>query len=152
MPKNIINISKKTGCRIPLKITWFRKVEETVLKNLFLKNNLEIDIYLTDDNDIKKLNKAHRKLDKPTDVLSFYMEEDKPGNFVSPPDGIVHLGEIVISFETALRDCRKQNISIEDEMCFLLIHGTLHLLGYDHEDLADGAKMRKKEDELFGKL
>jgi probable rRNA maturation factor len=152
MPKNIINISKKTGCRIPLKITWFRKVEETVLKNLSLQYNLEIDIYLTDDNDIKRLNKVHRNLDKPTDVLSFYMKEEGPGNFVSPPDGIVHLGEIVISFETALRDCRIQNISIEEEICFLLIHGTLHLLGYDHEVPADGLKMRKKEDELFRKL
>jgi probable rRNA maturation factor len=152
MPENMINISKKSGYKIPLRITWFRKVEESIIKNVTLKNPVELDIFITDDANIQKLNKTHRNLDKPTDVLSFYMEEGKPGEFVVPPDGFIHLGEIIISFETARRDSGKQDISIEDELTFLLIHGTLHLLGYDHEDPADGRVMRKKEDEIFRRL
>jgi probable rRNA maturation factor len=149
MSKNTLNISKKTGYKIPVKISWLRKIEETILHKLNLDYAVELDIFITDDADIKKLNKDHRKLDKPTDVLSFYMEEPEPVDFINPPDGIVHLGEIVISFKTAARDAGRQKISIEEELGSLLIHGTLHLLGYDHEKAAEGRIMRKKEDEIF---
>lgn len=89
---------------------------------------LEISLVLCDNAEIQELNAEYREKDKPTDVLSFpafeYDEEIYPS---------ASLGDIVISTETALAQAEEYNHSLEREICFLLAHGMLHLLGYDHE-------------------
>jgi len=102
--------------------------------------NKDIELILTTDEEIKTLNKLYRNVDKPTDVLSFPLE-NIPG---------MPLGSIIISIDTAKKGAEKYNHSIEDEIKLLFIHGLLHLLGYDHE--TDNGEMRKKEKEIIEKF
>ncbi len=100
----------------------------------------DIELILTTDKEIKKLNKLYRNIDKPTDVLSFPLD-----NLPRMP-----LGSIVISVETAKRGAKEFGHSIDDEIKLLFIHGLLHLLGYDHE--IDNGEMREKEKEIIKKF
>jgi len=102
-------------------------------------------VILVDDKEIKSINRQYLGKDRPTNVISFPMREDGFGN-VAP-----HLlGDIVVSVDTAERQSEESDIPLEDMILFLMIHGTLHLLGYDHETSEEGRKqMVDKEDELF---
>jgi probable rRNA maturation factor len=105
----------------------------------------ELSLSLVDDREITELNQQYLLRDRPTDVLAFPMQE---GSFsdINP----LLLGDVVISVETAHRQAAEKKHSLADEVCVLLIHGILHLLGYDHEPLGSQAKtMRKKEKDLF---
>ena len=85
----------------------------------------EINLILVDDEEISTLNKQYRDIDAPTDVLSFSMNE-------KGPDGKFYLGDIVISIPKALKQSIDKNHSLEKELKLLVIHGLLHLLGYEH--------------------
>lgn len=106
------------------------------------KSITEISLVFTDDKTIQELNKNYRGKDKPTDVLSFSQLEN-PEFGIEP----ITLGDLVISVETAKRQAKKYEHSLQREIERLLIHGTLHLLGYDHEkvDKNIAQKMRRKE-------
>jgi len=106
----------------------------------------ELSISFVDDKTIKKLNKNYLQRDNFTNVLSFSLQEGKFGN-INPNI----LGDIVISAETAQRDAAVGNLSLSEEIYFLIIHGLLHLLGFNHENTtkAQTNKMRIKEKELF---
>ncbi len=106
----------------------------------------EISINFVDDAKIKQLNKQYLGRDKATNVLSFSLREDEYGD-INPQI----LGDIVISVETAQKDAAYGNLTVDQEIDFLIIHGLLHLLGYDHENTTkkETNKMRKKEKELF---
>jgi probable rRNA maturation factor len=110
----------------------------------------ELSLMLCDDETIRSLNAQWRGKDSPTDVLSFPQEEAlSPGQFAQPPP---LLGDVVISFETAARQAAELGHSLEHELRALLVHGLLHLLGYDHEPPHDPAPMRAREIELLGAL
>jgi len=95
---------------------------------------------LTDDKFIRSLNNKYRGIDKPTDVLSFSLQE---GAVKSPEvENDKLLGDIIISVETAQRQANNLNHSMERELTVLLIHGLLHLTGYDHEEDTDYKIMR----------
>jgi len=101
----------------------------------------------TDDKFITSLNNKYRGIDKPTDVLSFSLQE---GAIKSPEvESDKLLGDIIISVETAQRQADALNHSIEKELTVLLIHGLLHLTGYDHEKDKDYKIMREKESEML---
>jgi len=100
----------------------------------------DVELILTNDEEIKELNKLHRNKDKATDVLSFPLE-NIPG---------MPIGSIVISVDTAKKGATEFGHSIEDEIKLLFIHGLLHLLGYDHE--VDNGEMREKEKEIIEKF
>jgi len=104
-----------------------------------LLTNKDIEVVLTTNDEIQKINKEHRNIDKPTDVLSFPLE-----NLPNTP-----LGSIIISVDIAKEYAILYKHSIEDEIKLLFLHGLLHLLGYDHEI---DEKMRKKEEEIIKKL
>jgi len=97
----------------------------------------EIELIITDKDEIKNINKEHRGIDAPTDVLSFPYE-DMP---MSP------LGSIVISYEHVKEVSKELKHSQDDELALLFIHGLLHLLGFDHE--VDSGEMREKEAKLI---
>jgi len=102
-------------------------------------------VLLTDDAEIHQLNRDYRGVDRPTDVLSFAMD-DAP----AMPGVPRLLGDVVISCETAARQAKKLGHSIQHEMNRLLIHGVLHLLGHEHEGDAKAArKMRRLERRLL---
>lgn len=109
-------------------------------------NDYEISILFIGDQEIRDLNQRFRGIDRSTDVLSF------PQLFEGQPETLetLILGDVAISLETALAQTKKHGLSLEEELSLLLIHGILHLLGYDHE-ISDHEeeRMRKKTRELF---
>ncbi len=107
----------------------------------------ELGILLTDDEQIRDLNRKYADEDKATDVLSFSLREGE--EFVSPDD-VTRLGEVIISYPTAERQAKEAGQAVADEVSHLLVHGILHLLGYDHLASDDERKMRIREDELLG--
>lgn len=107
----------------------------------------ELSLVLTSDTRIRELNRDYLGKDKPTNVISFAMAEGEFGNIES-----VMLGDVIVSVDTAYRDAALSGIEPLDEIHYLLIHGILHLIGYDHETRKEGQKMRKKEAELFSAL
>lgn len=128
-----------------------RKIRSTVLKLLKIMDcaNKELSISFVDDNTIKQLNNHYLQRDHSTNVLSFSLQEGEYGN-VNPHI----LGDIVVSTETAQRDAAKGDLSLSEEIDFLIIHGLLHLLGFNHKNTtkAQTTKMQMKERELFGIL
>lgn len=111
-------------------------------------NNHELSVVITDDGEIRQLNNTYRGIDKPTNVLSFPMQEGDFGN-VTP--GL--LGDVVISAETAQSEADQARITLSERMSQLLIHGILHLLGFDHEtDETNARQMEDKSLELLRKL
>ncbi len=108
----------------------------------------EIDIVFTDDKEIKKLNSAYRAKNKPTDVLSFSQTEGEDLDFIES------LGDIIISLDTAKKQAKQYKVTFEEEVLRLLMHGMLHLLGYDHVDVPEevAEEMRAREDELQAAL
>ncbi len=117
----------------------------TVLDSL-LCNEHEISILFVGDQGIRDLNHQFRDVARPTDVLSFpQILEGKP-----KIPGAPVLGDVAISLETARRQSEEHGLSLEEELTLLLIHGILHLLGYDHEmSDREEERMRKKTRELF---
>ena len=107
----------------------------------------ELSIALVDDGQIAELNGAHRGKHRRTDVLSFSLVEGEH----SEHRGAL-LGDVVIGFETAARQARSAHRGFDDEVFRLLIHGTLHLLGWDHEDAGDERAMRAEQRRLWRRI
>jgi probable rRNA maturation factor len=103
----------------------------------------EVAVLLCDDEEIASLNQRFRGQAGPTDVLSFPYRS-------AGPDGRLHLGDIAVSLETAARQARGVGWDLDREVKRLLVHGILHLLGYDHE--SDGGEMHQLERDLLGSL
>ena len=127
-----------------------KKIEgkiKKVLQYLKVDEETEISVLFTDDKFIRSLNNKYRGIDKPTDVLSFSLQE---GAIKSPEvESNKLLGDIIISAETAQRQADNLNHSLEKELTVLLIHGLLHLTGHDHEKGKDYKIMREKESEML---
>ena len=122
-----------------------------------LEPQTEVSVVLADDEYIHGLNKRYRGKDRPTDVLSFAMNEHCEGEhepeISEGPDNIeILLGDIVISLETAARQADEYGHSLERELAYLTIHGMLHLLGYDHEADEEKKEMRHEEEYVLSLL
>lgn len=121
-----------------------------ILKHLGITGRIEICITLVGDCEMRKLNRTYRGIDKTTDVLSFPQADSSAAiaNTINNPY-IKPLGDIVISLETAERHTKTYKTTIEKETEKLIVHGTLHLLGYDHKRKKQREEMRRKEKELL---
>ena len=107
----------------------------------------ELSLLLVSDPVMRRLNRDWRRRDRPTDVLSFSQQEGGGG----APGGL--LGDVVISLDTARRQARERRAPLHDELERLLIHGVLHLLGYDHERSREEARrMQRRERDLARRL
>ena len=106
----------------------------------------ELSLLLTDDAAVRELNRTWRGLDKPTNVLSF------PGSGRASPDGVFHLGDIALAHETVAAEAAGEGKSLADHLTHLIVHGTLHLLGHDHERDADAETMEALEIEALARL
>ena len=105
----------------------------------------EVGVVLLDDEGIREINRDYLKRDRPTNVIAFSMQEGEYGN-LNP----TILGDIIISVETAQRDAISGDMPLEHMIDYLMIHGMLHLLGYNHEeDEEEARKMEERERELF---
>ena len=108
----------------------------------------ELSLLLADDGVVRELNRRYRGTDAATDVLSFAQGE---GERFARPEGLArHLGDVVISLDTARRQAQEFGLGAQDEVAHLLVHGILHLLGYDHEREDDERVMRAREDAILG--
>ena len=114
-----------------------------------LDDMTEVDITIVDDEEIHQLNRDYRNVDRPTDVLSFALDEDDEDE-PELLEGQLHLlGDIIISAETATRQAEEFGHGFEREIVYLAVHGLLHLLGYDHMVEEDKVIMRAKEEEAL---
>ncbi|MFQ6041086.1 MAG: rRNA maturation RNase YbeY [Candidatus Poribacteria bacterium] len=107
-------------------------------------NELEVSVLLTDDEEIQRLNRQYRGIDRATDVLAFAMREGMDSE-LNP----YLLGDIVISVQTAQRQAVDAGHGLDMELALLAVHGTLHLLGYDHEIESEATTMRNKEEMIL---
>lgn len=102
--------------------------------------NAEVSIVLVDDNEIKQINREYRNINKPTNVLSFELGDD------------VLLGDIYISLDTVVREAKQEKISVEHHVAHMVVHGVLHLLGYDHINDKEAIVMETKETKILSKM
>ena len=155
MVKREINVYLEPKLAISIKKAWFISIIHKILDALGVKEISELGLVLTTSETIQQLNKTYRKKDEPTDVLAFYMfsQQDAGTKFAYPPNGIYHLGEIVISYPQAVYQAKEKRHNIERELTILIIHGVLHLLGYDHKRSSEEKRiMNAKEKEISKKL
>ncbi len=114
-------------------------------------DSFELGIVITDDETIHNINREYRGIDEPTDVISFALLEGDE-DFVMPPDNTLHLGEVVISYPRAVEQARLQNHPVQRELAWLVVHGVLHLLGYDHETDEERVVMQTIEGEILDRI
>jgi len=115
-----------------------------------MDKKIEVSIFFTDDEMIREFNHKYRKINKPTDVLSFAFEDNEDSFPLVGENRI--LGDIIISVETARRNAQEASHSLEWEINILILHGLLHLLGYDHLEDKEYELMHKKELEILDKM
>ncbi len=106
-------------------------------------NKLEVSVLLTGDEEIQELNNTYRKKNKPTNVLSF--PQNMEFSDTENEEGCLLLGDIVLSIHTIQLEASNQNKSMKDHLAHLIVHGTLHLLGYDHQTDQDATQMESIE-------
>lgn len=139
-----INILFDIGFAKTVSEAWLRRIAEAVFiaEN---KPNAEMGIVITGQGKIRELNKNYRAKDQPTDVLAFALAETiDDAAFPAPEDGLEHLGEVIISVEQARLQAGRHRHSVEREIATLLVHGVLHLLGYDHLEPDEETKMNAR--------
>jgi len=133
----------------------FRKTVEKSLEAENFGISSEVSILLVDNDKIKEMNKEYRNIDSPTDVLSFPMLDMVEGKLKSDAgdydldEGVLLLGDIVISMEKAQKQATEYGHSFERELAFLLTHGLFHLLGYDHETVEEEKLMLGKQEAIL---
>ncbi len=127
---------------------WLRRAAELTLVAAGLSSPVELGLVIADDDTVRELNRSYRGVDNITDVLAFALsqpESDKVEHFIMPPDKTLHLGEIFISYRQAERQAEEQHHPLGRELALLVIHGVLHLLGYEHERPEAEQRMRAME-------
>ena len=135
-----------------------RKVIRTALAAEGVTLPCEVDVNLTDDAGIHQINREMRDVDRPTDVLSFPVFDLTPGELpdemdADPGTGLIPLGDMVISMERVAAQAEEFGHSGRRELCYLVVHSTLHLLGYDHLDEGpQKAQMRSREEAILAQL
>ena len=135
-----------------------RKVILAALAAQGVDQGCEINVMLTDDGGIRRVNQAMWGVDAATDVLSFPMFDMPAGSLPTPgwsdPDtGLIPLGDMCISLERAKAQAQEYGHSLERELSYLAVHSVLHLLGYDHVDEGpQKAQMREREEAILGRL
>ena len=156
MNKRQIDVLVKREFVVDISKSWLQRLIKKVLDFEEVTDSIELSLVITDESTIRSLNKLYRKQDKYTDVLAFSVVQDsyKKGEqpFVVPPEGVTYLGEVLISYPIAVQQALEQSHSIEKELALLTIHGTLHLLGYDHEKDQERQLMRQREREILDSI
>ena len=114
--------------------------------------SFSINLCLSNDENVHRLNKEFRNMDKPTNVLSFANIDDDSFEDMLVSEEEVELGDVIVAFETMEREAQELGISFYDHFCHLWTHGMLHILGYDHIEPEERAKMEQRETEILAAL
>lgn len=155
MEINILIDKDFEGC---LEANWLRSIAEQVLTAQGSSSNAELGLFITSQEKVQELNRNYLERDEPTDVLAFYMTDPAEATgadlppFVAPPDDTLHLGEVIISYPQAVIQAEERQHSVSKEIAILIIHGVLHLLGYDHAELEQERQMSLREAELLSSV
>ncbi|MFC1991066.1 rRNA maturation RNase YbeY [Chloroflexota bacterium] len=136
---------------------WLQNIAWQVLIAQCVDSEVEMSLVITGQERVRQLNRDYRGKDEPTDVLAFSMTSGEGAgadltSFIAPPDGVSHLGEVIISCPQAVEQAKEHGHSIKREMAILIIHGVLHLLGYDHEKPGQERQMQAMEREILGNI
>jgi len=144
-----------------LEVGWLQDVAGVVLAAEGTDPSMELGLVITSQEKMRELNATHLGRDEPTDVLSFSMlpeaasgreeDVDVPA-FVAPPDGAVHLGEVIVSYPQAVIQAEEHGHPVSKEVAILVVHGVLHLLGYDHDAPEPERRMRAREMEITERI
>jgi len=156
VPAHSISVIIKRSLLFPYKRPWLKSIITAVLTGENAAGPMEINCLITDDENIRKFNLRYRGIDGPTDVLSFALAEEPTGgavvDFPPEPEHSCRLGDIIISYPRAAAQAAELGHSIADELTLLLVHGTLHLLGYDHQTANGAKKMAQREKTIIRTL
>ena len=125
---------------------------KTALELEGAKCDVDLSVVVTDNENIREINNEQRNIDRATDVLSFPGYEKDEWNELKKNEELVYIGDIVISKEKVEEQAKEYGHSFEREFCYLVAHGMLHLMGYDHMVDSDKVIMRGKEEEIMKKL
>jgi probable rRNA maturation factor len=132
--------------------SWLKSVATQVLVAQGITSAVELGLVIATQKRVQQLNQSYLGRDEPTDVLAFSAVEEVGVDFppfVPPPDGVLHLGEVIISYPQAVIQAGEHQHSIKKEIAILIIHGILHLLGYEHDKPELECQMRAKEAEVL---
>ncbi len=151
-----INILIDEGLEGCPEVSWLESVVEKVLVAQSADSRVELGLVIVGQERMRQLNLNYLGKDEPTDVLAFSMLPEQPGGdlapFVAPPDGIMHLGEVIISHPQAVIQAEEHQHSVKREIAILIIHGVLHLLGYEHDKPELEREMRAREAEILSHI
>ena len=135
---------------------WLSRVVEETLSDQKVGPQAELSVSITGDETMRSLNLEYRGLDETTDVLSFALTEEHVAEgipaFVTPPDDLLHLGEVIISYPQARRQAGEGPVMLEKELALLTVHGILHLLGHDHDEPDREREMKAVEERVLSSL
>ncbi len=156
-----INVLIDEGLKTCLEVSWLQSVAEQVLIAQNASSDVELSLVIASQERVRQLNRDYLGRDRPTDVLAFAMLPELPVEgeietdfplFIAPPDGVSHLGEVIISYPQAVIQAEEHRHSIKKEIAILIIHGVLHLLGYEHDKPELGRQMRAREAEILSQV
>lgn len=141
----------------PIKRSQISKAAKATLEKIDAKGDIRVDITVIGDRKMRELNREFRgQQDKTTDVLAFPFDDHKTlpenskGRFVNPPGSeILNLGDVIISYPQLMVRAAKENMLVDEMLNLLIVHGILHLFGYDHEKPQEAFAMEKLEDEIL---
>ena len=136
--------------RAEIDLSWLRKVALATLREEGETESLVMSLVVMDDAGIRDLKRQFRGVDAPTDVLAFAAEEDEV--FIAPNQGPPFLGDVVISYPRALAQAGEQGHQVRVELALLVVHGILHLLGYDDEEEGARSMMCARQQEILDVL
>ena len=130
---------------------WLEGIARQVLEAQGAGAEAELGLVITTQERIRQLNRDYLGRDEPTDVLAFSAREEAADllPFIQPPDGVLHLGEVIIAYPQAVIQAEEHHHSLKKELAILIIHGVLHLLGYEHDKPNLAHQMRAREAELL---
>lgn len=151
MAKYHVTVSVRKDYAARLDKRWLKSVVGAALDHEKVEAPAEVSLLVMDDETVRRLNRDYRQVDRITDVLAFALTEDG-GPFVTPPDGVARLGEVVVSYPQAARQAERAKHSIKAEMALLVVHGVLHLLGYDHAGPTGKRRMWRRQKAILAKL
>jgi probable rRNA maturation factor len=142
----MVTIQVKRSARLPVEKSILLRAARITLASTGTDKNADMSIVIGNDDLLQNLNLKYRKTDATTDVLSF------PSGEIDPDTSMLYLGDVVISLPRAQDQAAAEGHPLAEELQLLVVHGTLHLLGYDHEETKDKKKMQVTQDAILKQL
>ena len=154
-----INVLIDEGLETHLEVSWLQSVAEQALAAQKVSPDAELSLVIASQERVRRLNRDYLGKDVPTDVIAFSMLPEpmaggEPGvpPFVTPPDGVSHLGEVIVSYPQAVIQAEEHHHPVKKELIILIVHGVLHVLGYDHAEPDQERQMRAREAEIMSQV